>query len=133
MKISTPAIYEWAKRFNWKDMVVEAETRAKEEIIESEAQKLRRMQVEHLDDYNVLRRKAVNELKGLEFIRAGEAAKALEMGIEGERRVMQGMINLSFVQEVLNILVEEISEQEVINKIALRLQTLVSDSTSDDK
>ena len=46
---------------------------------------------------------------------------------------MQGMINLSFVQEVLNILVEEISEQEVINKIALRLQTLVSDSTSDDK
>ena len=38
MKISTPAIYEWAKRFNWKDMVVEAETKAKEEIIESEAQ-----------------------------------------------------------------------------------------------
>ena len=133
MKISTPAIYEWAKRFNWKDMVVEAETKAKEEIIESEAQKLRRMQTEHLDDYNILRRKAVNELKGLEFIRAGEAAKALEMGIEGERRVMQGMINLSFVQEVLNILVEEISEQEIINKIALRLQTLVSDSTSDDK
>ena len=43
------------------------------------------------------------------------------------------MINLAFVQEVLNILVEEIPDQETINKVALRLQTLVSDSSSNDK
>tara|TARA_R100000458_G_C8274609_1_gene249591 strand:- start:440 stop:973 length:534 start_codon:yes stop_codon:yes gene_type:complete len=133
IKIAQPTIYEWAKRFKWKDIVVEADTKAREEIVESEAQKLRRLSIEHLDTYQALRKKASNELQDLEFIRAGEAAKALETGIEGERRVIQGMINLSFVQEVLNILVEEISDQETINKIALRLQTLVSDSSSNDK
>ena len=128
MKISIPAIYEWAKRYKWKEIVVEAETKAKEEIVESESAKLRRLSLEHLDRYNRLREKASTELQDLEFVRAGEAAKALEVGIEGERRVMQGMINLSFVQEVLNILVEEIPDQEVINKIALRLQTVVSNT-----
>lgn len=133
LPIATPTIYEWAKRFKWKELVVEAESKARQEIIETEAQKLQRLSIEHLDTYQALRQKASNELKDLEFIRAGEAAKALETGIEGERRVMQGMINLSFVQEVLNILVEEIPDQNTISKIALRLQTLVSDSTSNDK
>ena len=34
------------------------------------------------------------------------------------------MINLQFVQDVLAILVEEIPDQDVLNKIAVKLKTL---------
>ena len=38
---------------------------------------------------------------------------------------MEGMINLQFIQDVLNVLVEEITDEDTINKIAIRLKTLV--------
>ena len=38
---------------------------------------------------------------------------------------MEGMINLQFVQDVLNVIIEEVTETDTINKIALRLKTLV--------
>jgi hypothetical protein len=39
---------------------------------------------------------------------------------------MEGMINLQFVQSVLNILVEEVSDQVVIQRIATKLKSLVA-------
>ena len=48
------------------------------------------------------------------------------MSIQGERKVMEGMINLQFVQSVLNILVEEVSDTAMILRIAGRLKALVS-------
>ena len=39
---------------------------------------------------------------------------------------MEGMINLQFVQSVLNILVEEVSDTSMIQRIAGRLKALVS-------
>ena len=38
------------------------------------------------------------------------------------------MINLQFVQDVLNILVEEIDNQDTLQKIAIKLKTLVQNS-----
>ena len=38
---------------------------------------------------------------------------------------MEGMINLQFVQSVLNVLVEEIDDQDLIAKVAAKLRTLI--------
>ena len=85
------------------------------------------MQTEHLDEYERLRQKAVNELSTLTFDRASDAAKALDLGIRGERVVMEGLINLQFVQDVLNVLIEEIQDQDIIKKVAVRLKTIVQE------
>ena len=42
---------------------------------------------------------------------------------------MAGMINLQFVQDVLGVIVEEIEDPDVINKIAVKLKTLVQGTT----
>ena len=62
----------------------------------------------------------------MQFDRAFDAAKVLDMSIQGERKVMEGMINLQFVQSVLGILVEEVSDTDLIQRIAGRLKSLVS-------
>ena len=73
-----------------------------------------------------MRHKAGAALGVLQFDRAYDAAKVLDMSIQGERKVMEGMINLQFVQSVLNILVEEVSDQDTIQRIAGKLKSLVA-------
>ena len=94
---------------------------------EKHSQRLARLQTEHLDTYQNVREKASSELDNLEFDRAFDAVKALDIGIQGERKTIEGMVNLQFVQDVLNVLVEEISDQQVLTKIATKLKTLVQE------
>ena len=55
------------------------------------------------------------------------AAKTLDMGIQGQQKIMGGLIHLSFVQEVLGVLVDEIEDKELLSKISLKLKGIVQD------
>ena len=127
LNVATPTIYVWAKEADWKSQKALVRSEATAVVKESESQRFARMQTEHLDEYEKLRQKAVNELSTLNFDRASDAAKALDLGIRGERIVMEGLINLQFVQDVLNILIEEIPDQDTNKKVALRLNTIVQE------
>ena len=83
------------------------------------------MQKQHLDNYEVATQKAFSELNGLHFDRAFDAIKAIDIGIKGQRDVLGGLINLQFVQDVLGVIVDEITDQDILNRIAVKLKTLV--------
>ena len=74
-----------------------------------------------------MRHKATHELGGLQFDRAIDAVRAADLSIQGERQIMQGMMNLTFVQEVLAIILDEVSDQAIIDRIASRFRGLKSD------
>ena len=124
--VKVPTLYTWAKQYSWNEQKNLARTEAIEQIKESEGQRFARAQTEPLTEYEGMRHKAEAALGVLQFDRAFDAAKVLDMGIQGERKVMEGMINLQFVQSVLNILVEEVSDTSMIQRIAGRLKALVS-------
>ena len=123
--VKTPTIYAWAKKEKWEQQKAVAITDEQQKIAESEGAKFARIQREQLDSYSVVASKAYTELDGLHFDKALDAVKAIDVGIKGQRDVLSGMINLQFVQDVLGILIEEISDQEALNKIAVKLKTLV--------
>ena len=122
-----PTLYSLAKQYDWNNQKNLARTEAMEKVAESEGQRFTRVQSEHLTEYEGLRHKAHAALGVLQFDRAFDAAKALDLSIQGERKVMEGMINLQFVQSVLSILVEEVEDQNAIQRIAARLKSLVSE------
>ena len=124
--VKIPTLYSWAKQYDWNEQKNLARTEAMETIKESEGQRCARVPAEHLTEYEGVRHKATAALGVLQFDRAFDAAKALDMSIQGERKVMEGMINLQFVQSVLNILVEEVEDQQTIQRIAGKLKSLVS-------
>jgi len=128
--VKIPTLYTWAKQYNWNEQKNLVRTEAIEQIKESEGQRFARAQIEHLTEYEGMRHKAEAALGVLQFDRAFDAAKVLDMGIQGERKVMEGMINLQFVQSVLNILVEEVPDTAIIQRIAGRLKSLVSQDTN---
>ena len=125
VKMNPSTIYGWAKSGKWGENKALARADAVEKIQETETQRYARLQTEHLDTYEKLRKKADSDLGTHIFDRAFDAAKALDLGIKGERTVMEGMINLQFIQDVMNVLVEEVADTEALKRIAFKLKTLV--------
>jgi len=125
INMNPSTVYAWAKKGQWGQSKTLARADAIEQVQETETQRYARLQGEHLDIYEKLRTKASTELDGHMFDRAFDAAKALDLGIKGERTVMEGMINLQFIQDVMNVLVEEVADNEALKRIAFKLKTLV--------
>ena len=125
VSVKATTIYMWARENEWNSHKVEVKTKAIEQVKESSGQRFVRIQQEHLQEYGQLRQKAVHELDHLPFDKAFDAAKALDLSIKGERTVMEGMINLQFVQNVLAVLLEEISDEDILRKVASRLKALI--------
>ena len=126
-------MYSWAKKHNWDSKRTDIKTKALEKTAETESGRLARLQQEHLDVYGNIREKATTELDGLPFTRAFDAVKAAAIGIEGERQVIEGLINLQFVQDVIQILIDEIDDAEVMQRIAAKLRLLVSNTNQEQK
>jgi len=125
VNVKPTTIYMWARENNWDEHKGEVQAQAIQQLKESSGQRIARIQGEHAQEYTNLREKASRELDHLGFDKAYDAAKALDLGIKGERQIMEGMINLQFVQNVLNVLVEEIAEEEVLRKISIKLRALI--------
>ena len=123
--ITVSTIYTWSKRFNWDEKRLEHQTVGTRAVIESESQRFARLNTEHLDLYEKMRHKASDDLEGLEFHDAGAATRTIDMSIQGERETMKGLINIQFVQDILNVLVEEIQDPELISRIASRFQGII--------
>jgi hypothetical protein len=123
--VKPSTIYSWASQYKWGETRAVSRTDAVAKIAESETQRYARLQEEHLSSYEGLRRKASAELNVQTFDRAFDAAKALDLGIKGERVVMEGMINLQFIQDVMSVLIDEIQDSDTLNRVALKLKALV--------
>jgi len=130
--VQPPTIYAWAKKEQWGEQKAVARTDQQQKLAESEGQRFVRMQQEHLDSYEGATKKAYRELDSLHFDRAFDAIKAMDIGIKGQREVISGLINLQFVQDVLGVLVEEISDQNILNRVAMKLKTLVQQQEEQD-
>ena len=123
--VKVPTIYAWSREAKWNDKQVEARAVGMEQVQESESARFARLQKEHLNTYEKIRHQASHDLEGLTFDRAIEAVRDEYIGVQGERDVMEGMINLQFVQDVLAVIVEEVGDPDILGRVALRLKTLV--------
>ena len=125
IQVKPSTIYAWANQYKWGETRAASRSSAVAKVAESETERFQRLQTEHLETYESLRRKASSELQVHTFDRAFDAAKALDLGIKGERQVMEGLISLQFIQDVMGVLVDEVKDADTLNRIALKLKTLV--------
>ena len=129
--VKPPTIYAWAKKEQWGQQKAVARADSQQKLAETEGQRFARLQREQLESYTVISNKAYRELSELHFDKAFDAVKAIDVGNKGQREVLSGMINLEFVHDVLAVLVEEVGDQDILNKVALKLKTLVQTSQED--
>ena len=122
--VSPPTIYAWAKKERWGDKKAVAISDQQQKIAETEGQRFARLQSDQLDSYSKIASQATDDLEGLTFDRALDAARAADIGIKGQREVLQGMINLEFVQDIMGVLIEEISDADVLRRVGIKLKSI---------
>ena len=126
LAIEASTIYHWADMGDWKAKRDEVEETAVATIMEDKAEAIVRIKNEHLEDYEKLRKKASRQMESLDFDDAAATAKAIDMSIRGQREVMTEMVNESFMQSVVEIIMEEVTDPAVRAAIGNRLRGLMS-------
>ena len=126
LAMESSTIYHWADMGQWKNKRAEIENTAIATIVEDRTVALTRIKEEHLDDYEKLRKKVGRQMENLDFDDAAAAAKVLDMSIRGQREVMTEMVNESFMQAVVEIILEEVTDPAVKSAIGKRLRGLAN-------
>ena len=124
-KIKPVTIYAWGWRENWTERAAVAKVEEQDKIVKNDAKRFNQLQEKQLEAYTKLANKGAVSLDYLDFDKALDASRAMDLGIRGQRDVMQGMVNLQFVQDLLGILVDEVKDQDQLNRIATKMKTLV--------
>jgi len=120
--IPEDTLYQWSKEQGWKELRTKAIARARDKMVEVEADHRRLDSEIHLDQYKNITEKASNALGVLQFDKAADAAKAVDMGIKGERTILEGLISRRFVQGIVTIIMEEVNDKELRQRLGNRLQ-----------
>ena len=115
-------LYQWSKEQGWKDLKSKAIARSRDKMVELEANHRRLDSEVHLDQYKKITTKASDALDILQFDRASDAAKAVDMAIKGERLILEGLIARKFIQGIVSIIMEEVSDKEIRQRLGTRLQ-----------
>ena len=82
------------------------------------------IQEEQMGQYTNMAIKSSAELKGLSFDRALDATRAADIAIKGQRDVMQGMVNMNFVNDIMAVLIDEISDADTLQRISTKLKSV---------
>ena len=103
-----------------KNMEIEviAKTRSRE-IAEQVDTKNRQIEI-----YNQIVEKGVEELEEMEFTSAMEATKAIDMGIQGSRKITNDTVNLQFIDDVLTAITNIIVDEEQRRAIGIELRKI---------
>jgi|TARA_R110000796_G_scaffold25306_3_gene71493 hypothetical protein len=115
-------LYQWSKEQGWKDLKSKAIARSRDKMVELEASHRRLDSEAHLEQYKKITSKASDALDVLQFDRASDAAKAVDMAIKGERLILEGLIARKFIQGIVSIIMEEVSDKEIRQRLGTRLQ-----------
>lgn len=125
--VDNQTIYRWAKVGGWNEKRIAVRTQVSAEIEKTAKNSLIEMAEGQLEDYGKIRKKGSKELNILVFDKAIDAARAVDIAIQGERRVMQGVVGLNFARDVMRVLLDEIHDEDTLRRIAAKLQKLVSE------
>tara|TARA_R100000008_G_scaffold80999_1_gene63843 strand:- start:4 stop:513 length:510 start_codon:yes stop_codon:yes gene_type:complete len=122
VEIPEDTLYQWSKEQGWKELRTKAIAKARDKMVELEADHRRLESEIHLDQYKKITSKAAEALGVLQFDRASDAAKAVDMGIKGERTILEGLISRRFIQGIVTIIMEEVNDKELRQRLGNRLQ-----------
>ena len=65
------------------------------------------------------------------FDKTIDAVKALDIGIQGERKIQSGVVSLELVARLYQVLAEEIIDDVVLNRIATKFKIIAADIASE--
>ena len=130
--IKKETISMWAREGSWLESRTLAKTNAYNDVTARQTQSLAsymQNQMEHMNKLNKLVDKADRELDDMPFDKAEGAAKALVDSTQAYNKLAKGMIEIKFVEALLNVLLEEIpDDQELLKRIQIKFKKILQEA-----
>lgn len=123
-------VSKWAKKYKWEEDRVEFMARALESAGERNVKLISNDVIEQTTAYRSAWMKGLEELVRLGARDAGQAVEMIDKGIKGERQITLGVLALRFLQEIVKVIREEVTDLEVCNRIASKLKAYVVEETT---
>lgn len=128
LPIKQSTAYRWVRDGSWKKKRELSSVKAMERMVEGRSYGIAKTTEEQLLAYRKLWKKGDEALSSLELDKFKDAIEAVDVGIQGERKIMMGMVAVAFVTDVFDAISEEVSDTELLNRIAQRLKKIVAAS-----
>lgn len=129
--IRSETINLWAKEEDWKESRALARANAYNDVTTRQTKTLAdymQNQLEHMEKLNKVTIKANDELEYLPFEKAEGAAKALVDSTQAYNKLAKGMIEIKFVEALINVLLEEIPDDpELLKRIQIKFQKILQE------
>ena len=116
--VSVNSLYAWKRKYDWEDIKAKQQIVVVQKLAEMDEDEIVADQKRQLDSYKYLSDKGRSALETLQFGDAMEATRAMDIGIQGERKVRGGLINLEFVQECMSIILNHIDDETILKNLA---------------
>ena len=126
---SVATLRTWKKNSSWDLAKDSIEADALRKIRTKQITKTMQRTEEHIDAYNQLEEKAKDALFGqqkLNFTNASDATKALDIAIQGERKISGSMINLAFVEDIFMAVLDVIKDEDQRDLIGQKLKKIIA-------
>lgn len=133
MKIPMIVVDAWARDEKWMENRGETRLAAIQKITTTERDKFLEKTKKHLGMFDKLADKAANSLHlenlehPLTFETSLDAARTLQIGIEGTRKIQKGIVSVELLQAIYDILGEEIQDENVLTRIGARFKQLAAE------
>ena len=131
-KCSATLVKHWSDRDGWKDTRLKIIETTSNSIVENAEENLISRVKQQGEAYKKMVEKGLNALKDetVTVDRVSEIVALIDVGIKGERQISSGLVSWKYIEEVVKIICEEVTDDETKRRIAKKLQRLTAELLS---
>lgn len=126
-EVNSRTIQNWANNDKWSESRALTRVSAFNEVTEEKIRSMTDLMRQYMQTYNDIISKGEKELKYLPFETAEGASKAVNDSIQGFTKMAKGIIQIKFVEDVVNVLKEEIEDEQILKRIYIKLQKVAQE------
>ena len=134
-KNAQSTLYKWKDKEGWDYLRNSIIAESNVSLVKKGADAFAENYLEQLQDYIRIRRKSAisldldHEDQPIDYDRKIDAVKAIDMSIQGERKIRAGVIGKTLLDGILLILTDEITDEQTLFRIATKFQKLIAEET----
>lgn len=123
-------VYLWLKNENWGEQKAKIKETALVAVSKGYASDITQATKEHLEAYRRMWRLGQEYLEhNPDFDKPIDAVRAVDIGVQGERKVMGGLVATKLIWDIVDIIRSEVHDEDVLQRISAKAAKLASTYT----
>ena len=114
----------WCQKGNWAEYRAQIYSASSAVVAEKTVDLISEERLAQIKAYQDLWHKGMEALQNTPVNSAREAGELIDKGIKGERSILPEYVSLRFLEEVANVVKSEVTDPEVLRRIANRFKLM---------